>query len=69
MSDTAYKVELTAEEVRRAIARAACEKANAQGRPYKWGSHVEVFGLSGEASVRASFHDQTECHIMLWRRE
>lgn len=61
-------VELTAEEVRRAIARAAVEKANARGAPYGWGEHVDVFGLSGEEGVTARLCDGEQHHIALARK-
>lgn len=62
------KVELTAEEVRRAIARAAVEKVNAAGQvAYRWGEHVGVFGLSGECGVWAELRDGYDCHVALAR--
>lgn len=61
-------VELTAEEVRRAIARAAVEKANAAGLPYKWSDYVDVFGLSGEEGVTARLCDGENHHVALARK-
>lgn len=62
------KVELSAEEVRRAIARAAVEKVNAAGQvAYHWGEHVEVFGLSGESGVWADLRDGQDHYVALAR--
>lgn len=57
-------VELTVDEVRRAIARAAVEKANAQGFPYRWSDCVEVDGPAVSA-VRVQLRDGAECRAVI----
>jgi hypothetical protein len=57
-------VELTVDEVRRALARVAIEKANAEGWPYRWGDHVQVFGpaISG---VRIQLRDGYDARVTI----
>ena len=62
------KVDLSPEEVRRAIARAAVEKANEKGFPYRWGAQVDAFGLSGEGGVVVELRDGDAQYVVLSRK-
>lgn len=62
------RVDLTAEEVLRAIARAAVEKAYSPNTPWKWGEGIEVYGLSGEGGVTAELRDGEERYVALARK-
>lgn len=57
-------VELTADEVRDAIAKVAIEKANSKGLPYRWSDRVEVRG-PGISAVRVQLRDGHETRVVI----
>lgn len=63
-------VVLTEDEVRRAIARAAVEKAHSPMTPWRWSDRVGVVGLHDTGPVTAFLQDGTLCRVVLgWRVE
>lgn len=58
------RVILSEEEVARAIARAAVEKANGQGFLYLWGDHVEVEAHT--CAIRAEIRDGRQSCVRLF---
>lgn len=63
-------VVLTEDEVRRAIARAAVEKAHSPMAPWRWSERVGVVGLHVAGPVTAFLQDGELCRVVLaWRVE